>query len=57
MLAHNIQAPQNNPKERIQYSQQGKSLKSRMLEKFHHLIISNELELIYGTVRANPETF
>jgi hypothetical protein len=31
-----------------------KSLKSRMLEEFHQLIISNKLELIYGMVKAGP---
>ena len=54
MLAHKIQTLGNNPKERIQYSQHGKSLKSRMLEEFHQLIISNKLELIYGMVKAGP---
>jgi len=54
MSAHEIQTLGDNPKERKQYSQYNKSLKSRMLEEFHHLIISNKLELIYRMVRTEP---
>ena len=54
MLAHEIQTLGDNPKERKQYSQQNKSLKSRMLEEFHHLITSNKPELIYILVKTEP---
>jgi hypothetical protein len=43
MSAHKIRMLGDNRKERKQYSQHNKSLKPRMLEEFHHLIISNKL--------------
>jgi len=54
-LAHKIQMPGNHPKERIQYSEHDKSLKSRNINLFAtvHMINGEENLLILTTVICN----